>query len=307
MLFPRLLTGTERQMVSMALAFEPLSIEKADEYLGLYSQCSRQSAYYSFGSLWAWRTVFGFSWAFSDGLCWIRTGSGTLWSPVGQWETVDWASVLPRHFSCPQEFSYAPDGLVKILTGLFRDRIAAREVRSQWEYLHSVKELIALKGNRFSRKRSHIRQFVKNYPFRYRSLSGEDGDAILEAQRLWLAERDEPAALLRENEAIGEMVREWRNIPGLLGGMLEVDGKPAAYTIAEAISQDTVMIHFEKALSSFNGAYQAINRMFLQNTASSYTTVNREEDLGDEGMRVAKMSYHPVGFLKKYVLSWFPD
>ena len=291
----------------MHLAFEPLSLEKAGEYRRLYALCPRRSSYYSFGSLWAWRKIFGFSWAFAEGLCWIRTDDGDLWAPVGPWDTLDWREMFPRLFPETARFAYVPDGLVKILTGLFRDRFFAREVRSQWEYLHSVKELITLKGNRFSRKRSHIRQFVKLYPFCYRSIAGNDGETVLEAQRLWLAERKESAALMRENEAVTEMIFEWNNIPGLLGGVLEVGNIPAAYTIAEAISEDTLVIHFEKALSVYNGAYQAINRMFLQSTASSFITVNREEDLGDEGMRVAKMSYHPVGFLKKYVLSWFPD
>lgn len=294
-------------MVFMDLLFEPLSLEKADRYRELYEACPRRSSYYSFGSLWAWRNIFGFSWAFREGMCWIRTDSGSLWAPVGPWEAADWRRILPGLFPGRAEFAYAPDGLTRIWTDLFRDRITAREVRSQWEYLHSVQDLIALRGNRFSRKRSHIRQFVKHYAFRYRSLGSDDGETILAAQRLWLSERPESPALLRENGAVEEMVREWRNIPGLLGGLLEVDGMPAAYTIAEAIPGDTVMIHFEKALSSYNGAYQAINRLFLQNTAPSFTTVNREEDLGDEGMRVAKMSYHPVGFLKKYTLSWFPD
>lgn len=289
------------------LHFEPLSLDRAEEYLELYRACPRQSSYYSFGSLWAWRKVFGLSWAFAEGMCWILSRGKDLWSPVGPWEEADWRRVLPEVFPVPARFHYAPDGLVRVLTDLLRDRIAAREVRSQWEYLHSVKELIALRGNRFSNKRGHIRQFTKNYDYKYRPLGPEDKKIVMKAQRLWLAERSPSDALMEETEAVEEMIGEWRNIPGLLGGILKVKGKPAAYTIAETISEDTVMIHFEKALSIYSGAYQAINRMFLQNSASSFTTVNREEDLGDEGMRVAKMSYHPVGFLKKYTLSWFPD
>ena len=78
-------------------------------------------------------------------------------------------------------------------------------------------------------------------------------------------------------------------------------------TPAEALDDDTIVIHFEKALRRYSGAYQAINRMFLENVADSFTMVNREEDMGDEGMRVAKMSYHPVDFLRKCTLSWFPE
>ncbi len=294
-------------MVSMDLLFEPLSLEKADRYRELYEACPRRSSYYSFGSLWAWRNIFGFSWAFREGMCWIRTDSGSLWAPRGPP-----GKRRTGGGSSPGSF---PGGLVLLCAGRsgkdMDGTLPGQDRRPGSALPVGVPSFRPgshrLRGNRFSRKRSHIRQFVKHYAFRYRSLGSDDGETILAAQRLWLSERPESPALLRENGAVEEMVREWRNIPGLLGGLLEVDGMPAAYTIAEAIPGDTVMIHFEKALSSYNGAYQAINRLFLQNTAPSFTTVNREEDLGDEGMRVAKMSYHPVGFLKKYTLSWFPD
>ncbi len=291
----------------MALSFTPLSIDRAGEYRRLYGLCSRRSSYYSFGSLWAWRNIFGLSWAFDEGLCWLKARDGTLWAPVGPWNEISWADVLPRLFPDPEAFYYVPDGLAHTWEEALGERMEAISVRSQWEYIYSVKDLIALRGNRFSRKRSHFRQFVKHYPFTYRSLGPDDGEAILESQRLWLQEREPSKALLRENEAIGEMVREWNNIPSLLGGLIEVDGIPVAYTVAEGISDQVLVIHFEKALTAFNGGYQAIHRLFLQKTASSYLLVNREEDLGDRGMRVAKMSYHPVDFLRKYVLSWNPS
>ena len=291
----------------MALSFTPLSIDRAEEYLRLYSLCSRRSSCYSFGSLWAWRNIFGLSWAFEEGLCWIRTEKGRLWAPVGPWGEIPWADLLPRLFPAQQAFHFVPDGLAHTLKHSLGEAIQAINVRSQWEYIHSVKDLIALRGNRFSRKRSHFRQFVKHYPFTYRSLGPGDGEVILEAQRLWLQEREPSIALLRENEAIGEMVREWNNIPSLLGGLIEVEGTPVAYTVAEGVSDQVLVIHFEKSLPAYNGGYQAIHRLFLQKTASSYLLVNREEDLGDRGMRVAKMSYHPVDFLRKYVLSWNPS
>lgn len=239
-------------------------------------------------------------------MCWIRTRNGALWAPVGAWDAVDWQKILPRLFPDGSVFFYVPDVLASLWKEIFRGDVTAGDDRSQWEYLHSVRELVELKGNRFSRKRSHIVQFVRNHPFHYRSLGEPDRDFILEGQRLWMEEQPPSPSLERENLAVHEMVNQWSRIPGLLGGGLEVGGRPAAYTIGEALSNDTIVIHFEKALARYNGAYQAINRMFLEKSASSFTIVNREEDLGNEGMRVAKMSYHPVDFLRKCTLSWFP-
>ncbi len=225
---------------------------------------------------------------------------------MGPWEEVPWEEVLPRHFPDGAKFLFAPDGFAEVLARSLGPSVVCIEDRDQWEYIHSVQELTALKGNRFSRKRSHIQQFVKKHPFTYRSIRERDAEPLLECQRLWMAEHAPSPQLEMENEAIGEMLAQWRNIPGLLGGLLDVGGRVVAYTVAEVLSSDTIMIHFEKALLAYNGAYQAINRMFLANDCASFSTVNREEDLGEQGMRVAKMSYNPIGFLRKYIVTWTP-
>jgi hypothetical protein len=81
-----------------------------------------------------------------------------------------------------------------------------------------------------------------------------------------------------------------------------VDEKMIAYTIAEALDDDSIVIHFEKGCPNFKGVYQAINQMFLERCCQGFKIVNREQDLGDEGLRKAKLSYNPVAFLKKYTV-----
>ena len=73
-----------------------------------------------------------------------------------------------------------------------------------------------------------------------------------------------------------------------------------AYTIAEELDAQTLDIRFEKALGEYTGSYQAINQLFLKNQGTSYTWVNREEDMGEPGLRNAKLSYNPVRMLEKY-------
>jgi hypothetical protein len=73
-----------------------------------------------------------------------------------------------------------------------------------------------------------------------------------------------------------------------------------AYTVAEALTDETVVIHFEKGDTQYKGIYQAINQMFLAHSAGNFLLVNREQDLNDPGLRKAKLSYQPVKFLQKY-------
>jgi hypothetical protein len=72
-----------------------------------------------------------------------------------------------------------------------------------------------------------------------------------------------------------------------------------AFTVAEGFTEDMLVIHFEKALPEYIGVYQAINQMFLDHT-QGFSLVNREQDLGDEGLRAAKLSYNPTGYIRKY-------
>ena len=89
----------------------------------------------------------------------------------------------------------------------------------------------------------------------------------------------------------------------LVGGILRVDGKVVAFTIGEAVNEDVFVVHIEKAYAEINGAYPAINQEFVKHEASQYRYINREEDLGMEGLRKAKMSYRPVILLERYLVT----
>ena len=121
-------------------------------------------------------------------------------------------------------------------------------------------------------------------------------------QEDWCTWRDceSSAVLSAENKAISKMLQDWESLKGTLGGAIIVDGKMAAYTVAEALTPDTLVIHFEKGDTQYKGIYQAINQMFLAHAADHYKWVNREQDLNDEGLRKAKLSYNPADFLRKY-------
>jgi hypothetical protein len=86
---------------------------------------------------------------------------------------------------------------------------------------------------------------------------------------------------------------------GLQGGVLKVDGKVIAFTIGEPLTEDTFVVHFEKAYADIQGAYPMINREFVRNCMQGFTYVNREEDLGLPGLRKAKMSYYPDQMYEK--------
>jgi len=288
----------------MELDFEPIRIARREEYRELLARCPQPASDYSFVNLWGWRDVYGLEWAFSNGLAWIRQNQPepVLWAPVGDWDGVDWQGLAGLLRG--QRFARVPEKLAQRWLDLFKPRI--KESRGQWDYLYLVKELVDLEGERFRKKREQFEGFVARQACEYFEMGPECVEEALEMQAQWCRWRDceDSTALLAENEAIVHVLENWDLFPELMGGIIRVDGKIVAYTVAEPLSEDTVVIHFEKACTDHEGAYQAINRMFLTHTASRFTYVNREQDLDEPGLRRAKLSYNPVSFVHKFELAF---
>jgi hypothetical protein len=139
----------------------------------------------------------------------------------------------------------------------------------------------------------------------YERILSENMGEIIEFQREWCAVKDCASSdgLMAENGAITRVLSDWENLPGIIGGAIRIGGVIAAYTIAEDIGDGTVIIHFEKGLDSYKGVYQGINQIFLTNSPD-FSLVNREQDMGLPGLRQAKLTYNPSGFIKKYTVKW---
>jgi hypothetical protein len=288
----------------MTLSFAPISLEKQEDYLKILSRCPQIASDYSFLNLWAWSPEYELSWAWDRDLIWIRQNRPDkfLWAPVGAWNTVDWPSRFHDHRAEQSIFTRVPE----MLANLWRERLPQQtnieDERGNWDYLYSVRDLIELQGNRYHKKKNLLNQFNRNYAFTYLPFGADLVEQAMAMQTDWCTWRDCESSdiLTSENRAIFRILKEWRKLDGLFGGALMVDGSMVAYTLAEALTRDIVLIHFEKGDTQYKGIYQAINQQFLTNSAGDYTIVNREQDLNDEGLRKAKLSYHPTGYMQKY-------
>jgi hypothetical protein len=104
-----------------------------------------------------------------------------------------------------------------------------------------------------------------------------------------------------EREANLELLKNFKTL-GCKGALIKVDGAFEAFTVGEMLNKDTAVIHIEKAKDSIDGLYTLINQQFAQREWSQTTYINREQDLGLEGMRRSKLSYHPVRLIEKYTV-----
>ncbi|HPA14062.1 MAG TPA: phosphatidylglycerol lysyltransferase domain-containing protein [Desulfobacterales bacterium] len=288
----------------MPLKFEPITLDNQDKYRERLSVCPQKASDYSFVNLWAWADEYGLLWAWEGPLVWIKQTKPAVsyWAPIGAWEILDWKQCLDFYFNRETLFSRVPDALVQIWKVVIENRIRIEPDRGHWDYLYSVSELTELKGNRFHKKKNLLNQFKKNFSYRYIPIKGETVNEVLVMQENWCAWRDceSSNALSAENRAIERTFKNWHQLKGLMGGAIMIKQTIVAYTAAESLSDNLLLIHFEKGDPEYIGVYQAINQMFLAHSGVPFTTVNREQDLDDEGLRNAKLSYHPVDFLRKF-------
>ncbi len=290
-----------------ALKFSGVSRRRQEEYEALLAQTPQVASDYSFVNIWAWAGEYDLSWAFQDGLVWLRQTRPfpAYWAPVGNWHEIDWQSRLDG-VSEQLPFMRVPEILAGLWLAQAASLMSVEDSREHWDYLYEVKKLIALTGNRLHKKRNLLNQFKRKYTWHYQPIDKHFVDRVLLMQLDWCNWRncEASAGLSAEDRVIKKVLRAYATMPNLLGGSLLVNEfDMVAFTVAEAMRPDTMVIHFEKGMSGYKGVYQAINQMFLA-ANPGFTMVNREQDLGNEGLRDAKMSYSPVTFLQKYRFNW---
>ena len=297
----------------MSLQFTPIDLAQQSQYRSRLAVCPRVTADYSFVNLWSWANYYGLCWAWEESLVFIRQSrpEEILWAPIGDWQAIDWSAynwdrVFPESETVPKRFCRVSEQLVQIWQSRSPRTLKTVETREHWDYLYDRRELVALKGNRFHKKKNLWRQFTKKYDYRIQPLDQSTVAAALGMQTDWCTWRDceSDTTLDAENEAIAKVLKNWDRLEGLTGGVLFVGDAVAAYTVAEPLTDDTILIHFEKGDPSYKGVYQAINQMFLSGLDENLAVVNREQDIGDEGLRKAKLSYHPTGFNRKFEVTF---
>ena len=174
--------------------------------------------------------------------------------------------------------------------------------RDYADYVYLRSDLATLSGKKFQAKRNHINKFKKTYNYEYTPITADRIRECLDLEAEWCKVNncDQHEGTGNERRALIYALHNFDAL-GLTGGILHVEGKIAAFTFGMPINQDTFGVHVEKADTRIDGAYAMINYEFANHIPEQYIYINREEDLGIEGLRKAKLSYQPAIILEKYV------
>ena len=171
--------------------------------------------------------------------------------------------------------------------------------------MYKAEDLAYLAGKKYSKKRNLIHQFEKLYPdFSLEPITNENAHMIEECCEHDWSDAGLSELAMYENEHTREVLRDFAAY-GCTGYALRAGGEIAAFCIGEVMG-DTLIVHIEKAKREYKGAFQMINCLFAKTELEKCGVqfINREDDVGDEGLRQAKQSYFPEYMLKKFRLSY---
>ena len=266
-----------------------------------------ENSAFNFTNFYMWRKYYRSQWAVDDDVLFVKYGEKFL-QPFCADEKVESAvrKIVAEYKKNPaSEFIFinAEKNFVSQLEKFSDLNFEFLPQRERFDYVYSSQNLINLSGRKYHRKKNHVNAFASLYPSaQYVSdFTDEIKNLCVDCLNIWYTEHDlnEYPALPFERGAILELLDDF-DFFDIKGGALVLGGKVVAFTLGEQLNDDTAVIHIEKADFDVKGAYAVINRQFAAQEWKDFKFINREEDLGIEGIRSAKESYRPVKMIEKF-------
>lgn len=291
-------------MVKEKLLFHKPTLEDAAWAAPLLASSGRMGCEYSYTAIYMWREMYHTRLAKEGDYLLIAVGEGDNCSflpPVGP-SLIEGVQLLKECVDgAPLRLHSVSEDEVKQLTAFYGGRLSVRESRDDFDYLYASEDLANLPGRAYHSKKNHISAFSKKFNWIYEAVNDDNIAEVMAMAKQWCAEKGtcRERGLSTERCAIRELLKN-RRVLGIQGGLIRVDGAVAAFALGSPINDRVFDIHVEKALSAYPGAYAVINREFASQL-TAYELLNREDDMGIEGLRKAKLSYHPAVLLKKFV------
>lgn len=266
---------------------------------------------YTFATLAAWNDSFHYRWIFAEPELLLSSyvlepdPNRYLLQPIGRLSAALIDQIVGEGAKLPYRLKIAgvSEAYLAAQPELVRHFDVVDE-RDAANYVYSAQDLATLVGKRFSAKRNLISQFERQYSWTVEPVTPENTPACREV--LWHIAEEDPSTLglnrRWELAALGYTLDHYQELEQQ-GVLIRVEGRAVAFSPFERLNADTGVIHFERALRSYKGLYQVVNREAARvMVAQGFECINREEDIGDAGLRKAKLSYNPIELAKSYAL-----
>ncbi len=289
---------------------KPITLESKELIDSFFRQKCTLSSEFTFTNLFMWQKSYNMHYAMPEGMLTIipKHGDGPLSAtyPVGEG---DIKAAMRKILDYFEHIGETP--LIRLYNDIsryqleqdFPDTFIFTEDVNSHDYVYRTSDLINLSGNKYHGKRNHVNRFKSSYNYEYHRMTPDYKDRCMEMFKGWVdSKKDSVPGIDEQFDAVSTLLNNWEHLD-ITGGCLTVDGEMVAFSFGEQLCADGSMavIHLEHANTDYNGSFAAMNQQFLEHEWSSFEFVNREEDMGLEGLRKAKESYRPVFMVKKYI------
>ncbi len=289
--------------------YRHITLEDKDRYASIRSCSGERGCEYGFANLFLWgrqrmayddRNVSVFSQFDRRSVYLFPVGCGDIKA------TVDKIIHDAKIRDIPCRITGLTEADCRFLEENYPGRFRFHTDRNSFDYLYSIDHLADLPGRKYQRKRNHINRFMQQYPHsRTEPITEDNVQKAREMAACWYAQRQQqdPTADFQMEQAALYKALEHFGALDMEGLILWIGDQVAAMTLGSFLTEQTFDVQFEKALECFDGAYTVINNAFARHLRKKYPGLqwlNREEDMGIEGLRKAKLSYHPVCLREKY-------
>ena len=298
------------------MIFKKLCLEdknNIDKYIAPYKFLSCE---YSFTSLYIWKDACDIQYTIYKEALIIKKkdfdGNYHFMQPLGYAEE-DLGEIIEKLKKYREEnnmkylFKDLEESFIEEFNALLNanNEFCVKEDRDNFDYLYEAEKLMTFSGKKLHSKRNHYNSFTRTYDYEVIEINDEKviEDVKIAAEK-WYEETDEKdIKLYYELLAIKDIVNNMKFL-NLKGVAVYVDGILAAFSIGESLNDKLAIIHIEKGDTNINGIYSFIAKTLVDECFSDAEIINREQDLGIEGLRKSKMSYYPLKLEKKFILSF---
>lgn len=291
------------------LNFKKIELEDKEWIIPILRESVISGCHQNFGNLFAWREINDTKVAkvndFLVAKQFISNVKDIYLYPMGKGDVKPVIEEIIRSVDKNLIFAGLSPEEANELDELYPGRFIYDQVRDDYDYIYLLEKMVSLKGKKLHRKRNHINAFIRNnLVWTFETITEENKAECIEMNKKWCIDigcKDDKS-LMDENCATKYFLKYFNELE-LQGGLIRVDNEVVAYTIGEVLNTDTYVVHIEKAFKDVQGAYPMINQQFAAWVQEKYPHliyINREEDMGMEGLRKAKLSYYPDKMAVKY-------
>jgi hypothetical protein len=279
--------------------FAPISVEMRDALYPALNMITDGISEFTFSNLYLFRATYGYRVSRLPGKTFIiegsKLGKSFFYVPCALPERRVLDELMAGH-DYLKNLSESQADAHRVLLEQWGYSVV--EDRDNFDYLYLRTDLAELSGKTYHKKRNLVNAFINSYSYEQKPLSRENVKDALEVLEKWRELKGFEGDYAASREAL-----ELFEVLGMRGCVYYVDGAPAGWCLGEPLARGRMFaVHFEKGIETYKGIYQFINQAFAQALPPYFKSINREQDLGDEGLRQAKMTYRPSSFVNKYRL-----